>query len=66
MISMISPQVTKLCDLASDGDSVTSVSWSERVKCKVNFDFYQITLYVVLPIFNLWDFFLFVHSNYQC
>lgn len=24
-------QVTKLCDLASDGDSVTSVSWSERV-----------------------------------
>ena len=33
MISMISPQVTKLCDLASDRDSVTSVSWSERVKC---------------------------------
>lgn len=27
----LSPQVTKLCDLASDGDSVTSVSWSERV-----------------------------------
>ena len=24
-------QVTKLCDLAADGDSVTSVSWSERV-----------------------------------
>ena len=36
---------------------MTSVSWSERVKCKVNFDFYQITLYVVLPIFNLWVFF---------
>lgn len=24
-------KVTKLCDLAADGDSVTSVSWSERV-----------------------------------
>ena len=24
-------QVTRLCDLSCDGDSVTSVSWSERV-----------------------------------
>lgn len=23
-------QVTRLCDLSSDGNSVTSVSWSER------------------------------------
>lgn len=28
--SACTSQVTKLCDLASDGDSVTSVSWSER------------------------------------
>lgn len=25
-------QVTRLCDLAADGDSVTSVSWNERVR----------------------------------
>lgn len=31
LFSCHSSQVTKLCDLASDGDSVTSVSWSERV-----------------------------------
>lgn len=34
LFSVIFPQVTKLCDLASDGDSVTSVSWSERVNCE--------------------------------
>ncbi|XP_015759670.1 PREDICTED: fizzy-related protein homolog [Acropora digitifera] len=28
--SACTSQVTKLCDLAADGDSVTSVSWSER------------------------------------
>ncbi|XP_031566663.1 fizzy-related protein homolog [Actinia tenebrosa] len=28
--SACTSQVTKLCDLSSDGDSVTSVSWSER------------------------------------
>lgn len=25
------PQVTRLCDLSVEGDSVTSVGWSERV-----------------------------------
>lgn len=25
------PQVTRLCDLTVEGDSVTSVGWSERV-----------------------------------
>ena len=24
-------QVTRLCDLSGDGDTVTSVSWAERV-----------------------------------
>ena len=27
-------QVTRLCDLSGDGDTVTSVSWSERVSCQ--------------------------------
>ena len=29
--SAYTSQVTRLCDLSPDGDSVTSVSWSERV-----------------------------------
>ena len=29
--SACTSQVTKLCDLTQDGDTVTSVSWSERV-----------------------------------
>ena len=39
-----SNQVTRLCDLASDNDTVTSVSWSERVSeygnVKLVFQFY--------------------------
>ena len=31
--SACTSQVTKLCDLTQDGDTVTSVSWSERVIC---------------------------------
>lgn len=29
--SACTSQVTRLCDLSSDGNSVTSVSWNERV-----------------------------------
>ena len=28
-------QVTRLCDLSGDGDTVTSVSWAERVKYQI-------------------------------
>ncbi len=31
VISLIYLQVTRLCDLSVEGDSVTSVGWSERV-----------------------------------
>lgn len=31
------PQVTRLCDLSVEGDSVTSVGWSERVSIQGSF-----------------------------
>lgn len=31
VVSLICLQVTRLCDLSVEGDSVTSVGWSERV-----------------------------------
>ncbi len=31
VVSLIYLQVTRLCDLSVEGDSVTSVGWSERV-----------------------------------
>lgn len=33
--SACTSQVTRLCDLSGDGDSVTSVSWAERVSASV-------------------------------
>lgn len=35
--SAYTSQVTRLCDLSPDGDSVTSVSWSERVSIVVTY-----------------------------
>ena len=32
VIDLSFPQVTRLCDLSVEGDSVTSVGWSERVR----------------------------------
>lgn len=45
--SAYTSQVTRLCDLSPDGDTVTSVSWSERVR-----NLYPFTLVVYLLMFS--------------
>ena len=53
-------QVTRLCDLSSETDSVTSVSWNERVRHWI------FCLFSLSVMFADVDWLILLRTNYVC